>query len=274
MPDRFVIWIRKKEEIMKTLLWDVVAVALIAMAGAWAAPTWETLTWNAVTVGGAPYVDQHYVEYPTLDNTRTTADPHRVDIVGNTTYPAAYWATDGQNLMFRMRLDAVPGLPPDAVWSAVLNTNGDALAEYVMQLDLKSHEQVEIIATISGGPANLWQDLAYVDAPHIGPTGGVPTDWYRAGAVTDGSNFVNNPVDTDSFVDFGFDLATLHTVTGMSPGSSFQVAFATSTSHVGSLKDLPDDGWSDPIMVPEPAALAVLLVLGGAALRRCRRNSA
>ena len=253
----------------------VIVVAVLAAGLVQAAPTWP-VSWNVVTVGGSAYVDKHWHDDPT-DNYNVSAQPASIDILGDATHAAAYWANDGQNLMFRIRVDGDPSTSLQYVWSAVLNTGGDATADYVLQLDLKTDNQVEMAKALAGNPGDTpkpWVNLSYEGPPsatHVPPTGGLATDWYRFVAAD--TDFGGDPGPSqDYFIDFAFDLATFESVTGLQNGDPFQVVFASSTDHVNAKQDLPDyGGWSDVIAVPEPTALA-LLSIGCAALILRRRS--
>jgi hypothetical protein len=257
---------------MKNIMLNVAIGAVMIASVAQALPTWPT-SWTAVTVGGNVYQDVHWEDNMTGDNISQTPQPQRTDIVGNAANPAAYYAYDGQNLYFRVRVDGDASVAnPQCVWSAVLNTDGDIGADWVIQLDRKTDGQVELAQATAGSPSdvNPWSALTYVQTPHTGPDGGVATDWYRYVSTGDSTTFPDTPAGADYFVDFAFDKATLDTQNG-TPVNAFQVVFATSTTHVNSEKDLPDTGWSDSITVPEPTSMA-LLALGVTVLAMRRRK--
>jgi len=274
---------------MNRLMCGLAAGLFFIAVGAQAAPTWSTVVWNEVTVGGGAsyYTDKHYHDDPT-DNASTPPAPAVVDILGDATYPTAYWSIDNDNIMFRVRVDGNPNIADQYVWSALLNTVGDVTTDYVLQLDLGNDNQVEMATATGGSPLDgvpagdtPWSEVAMPDtvaAPHVPPTEGLapdydPTDWYNY-ELSD-SDFGGADGDAgpsaDYFIDFAMDLDTFYAVTGLADGQNFQVAFASSANHENSNKDLPDGGWSDVITVPEPTALA-LLAIGCAVLGFRRRK--
>ena len=268
---------------MKNRMLNAAIGACIIASVAQAVPTWP-VSWTAVTVGGNNYVDPHYDEVP--GDNRVTPPNDRTDLIGGTdhhgnTFGTAYYANDGVNLMFRVRItgDPTQGSSPYA-WTAILNTDlTSTKAEYGMQLDLSSADnQVELVAcdpALPGGPDNNW-NVTYLGTPHTGAqesSATAKTDWYRfVNATTeDGSHFHSGSPDDDFFVDFAFDLDDVYAITGLSDLDQLQVAFSTSTSHTSTLKDIPEAGWSDTITVPEPTAMA-LLALGVTVLAMRRRK--
>jgi len=252
-----------------TVLHISIGVILVASM-AQAIPTWP-VSWTTVTVGGNNYGDRHYDSDP-LDNRNQPPAPEVTDITGNQANPAAFYAYDSQNVYFRVRIDGAPGPSPQYVWSAVLNTDADQTADWVIQLDLKTDNQVEMAQATGGSftDVNPWSGLAYVATPHTSPNGGVATDWYRFVDTTDSTTFPDTPPGTDYYVDFAFDRATLESQVGTTV-DSMQVVFATSTTHINSIQDLPDSDWSDPITVPEPTSM-VLFALGITAVALRRRK--
>ncbi len=264
---------------MKNRMLNAAIGACIIASVAQAVPSFNTVTWSAVTVGGNAYQDGH-VEPPDSNdpNYSTPPNPAKLDIVGNAANPAAYYAYDGQYMYFRMRVDSDPmaGGAINNVWQAVLNTDADNTADWVIQWDMTGDNQVELARATAGSPTDVtaWSALAYVASPHVGPTGGVATDWYTYNPNGDTTTFADTPAGSDYFVDFAFDKATFDatlTANSETPVDSFQVAFATSSQHINSNKDLPDQGWSDTITVPEPTSMA-LLALGVTVLAMRRRK--
>lgn len=265
----------------------MIAVVLLGLASgpAWASPSWPTDDqWHAVTVfsGAGSYVDAVLLSGNPHGDVYATPPSDSRDLVGGTDYsgagpyPTAYWYFDGENIMFRIRVDGSPYNDP-FVWSALLNTDADNDTDFALQLDISSSaNQVEMAVAVSGGPANGW-DVLLADEPHVPPgTGDPSTDFYRWMSATaiDGSDF-SGPDDEDYFLDFAFPYATFLSVTGQNPGDPFSVAFTTSSSHVTPNKDLPDyTVWSDPITVPEPSSAALLsLGLLTIAWRKVRRGA-
>jgi PEP-CTERM motif len=265
---------------MKISLLNVTVGAIMLASVAQALPSFNTVTWNAVTVGGNPYQDGHDEPPDESDlNYSTPPSPANLDIVGNAAKPAAYTSYDGTYMYFRIRVDSDPtsGGPINNVWQAVLNTDADVGADWVIQWDMTSDHQVELARATAGSPNDLpkpFGNLAYEAAPHVGPTGGVATDWYTFSANGDTTTFVDSPVGSDYWVDFAFDKATFDATliaAGETAVDDFQVVFATSSQHINSNKDLPDVGWSDTITVPEPTSMA-LLALGVTVLAMRRRK--
>ena len=264
---------------MKHMILNVALGVCMASSAAHALPDFNTAPWAPVTVGVVVYQDGHN-EPPDMNdlNYSTPPSPAKLDIVGNAGSPAAYFAYDGQYMYFRMRVDNDPALggDPQSVWQAVLNTDGDSTADWVIQWDMTGDNQVELALATAGSPIDVtpWSNLAYVASPHTPPTGGVATDWYQYAPNGDTTTFPDNPPESDYFIDFAFDKATFDATliaNSQTPVDSIQLVFSTSGQHINSNKDLPDGGWSDTVIVPEPATMS-LLALGGIAMLKRRKK--
>ena len=258
------------------------AFALLLAVGlslrAFAAITWPADgVWEPLTKGGSNYWD-------------TTGDEaiDTVDLVGSTpTYPTAYWAhTDGgtlwdtcdDQLLFRMRVDESPGAGDNYVWTALIDTDGDSSdVEWALQLDAADDDQVELVATTTGG--STVADVALA----AGTTWtGAEAGFSRAVAVGDGSTFDS---DADAFVDFGIPWDAFAAATGVSRQTSLSFATVTSNADQQVNRDVPLGlGFASPVSsvfgaavvpIPEPSTALLLLasfsLLAGA--RRFRERS-
>lgn len=264
---------------MKNSMLNVAIGAVMIASIAQALPSFNTVTWNTVTVsGGVVYQDGHNQPPDFNDLNYNSTAPSQIDIVGNAANPAAYYAYDGQYMYFRMRVDSTPDVGvngPQYVWQAVLNTSGDATADWVIQWDMTSDKQVELLKATGGSPSDTpkpFGNLAYTTTTQATNPDGVANNWYTWSSA--GDTFADTPAEDDYYVDFAFDKATLDATliaAGETAVNSFQVVFASSQQHNVSNKDLPDQGWSDAITVPEPTSMA-LLALGVTVLAMRRRK--
>ena len=279
----------------------VAAVCLLITSAGMAEPTWPANdAWNPVTTAGGTglYIDAAYFVpgNPNGDEYHVNPPSGPRDLVGgidehgNPSNPAgaglpyatAFWSYDGTNVMSRLRVDQDPNIGGQFVWSTLLDIDGDDLADYVIQLDLSSDNQVEL-ATVTAWddadnatplPGNNWV-LTLPDTTHIGAqtsSGTAATAWYKFENATaiDGSHFHDTQPETDDyFVDFAFPYADLIANTPLEDGAPFRVAATTSSTHTSTIIDVPDGGWSDPI--PEPTTMS-LLGIGALALIKRRRK--
>lgn len=267
----------------------VSGLACILLVVAWEGrgePAWPATDgdWTVVNVGGSPYVDVQCAE--AIEEVWSSCDPDPIDLVGgtdlnNSFYPTLYWALEGGDLMFRMRVDNDPTQAGGLfVYSVLFNTDGDDGVDYLLQLDNSFHDDVEIVVT---------------DPPEVGPLsspawGGLGTlantaaNQVDVGISTEFSRFVNatqadgsqfhqlSTMDDDYFVDIGIPYSMFLAQTGLSEGDSFQFVVGTSSNHENMNKDKPDyQTWADP--VPEPGT-AGLLVFAAAVLTLRRRRRA
>lgn len=241
--------------------------------------------WRPITVsnGAAVYADS-------LDD----VNPNPTDIVGgidhhgNGPYPAGFYYFDETNLMFRIRLEGDPtddATNPTSfgqnVWGVYFNTDDDPDVDFILQLDSSSDNWLELGTPTSGGPTNGW-DVS-VPEPHelvADLTNGFPSIYYRVTNATwiDGSHFHTGAASDDYFLDVAVSRLQFTNYTGIGFNDGFEVALATSTSHIlyngNVIKDGPDYAiWSDVIPVPEPkifilTAFASLVTIIGRTRRR------
>jgi uncharacterized repeat protein (TIGR01451 family) len=178
-----------------------------------------------------------------------------LDLVGDATFSAGYWYSNGTELMFRLRLDELPTLASNNVWQVLFDFDGDGYVDWSLQLDLATHEEVELVPAIIGGPKFKSGSPGPGDAVQLSevqawPNDGTTTDpsFYRLSVAGDGSAFGG---DADAFVDIGIPWADFTAATGIAPGDDFRVALTTSASHQVTNQDTPTvytyDDWSDPI---------------------------
>lgn len=244
--------------------------------------------WTPITVGGAPYVDPLYTGSGS-DYYATPPSPDKLDLVGgidkngNGPFATGFWATDGANLMFRMRVDSNPTQGNDNtnhVWTVLLNTDADPAVDWAMQLDAQGDNQVEFVRALAGSPSSgtPWNPVTLAGTPHTGLPLAAWSAFVNASALPlnapyGGSHFDStNANDDDFFVDIALPISLIQSImaqAGETWSGQFSAAFATSADHININKDLPDiTTWPDP--VPEPASLSLLAAGALATLRRRR----
>lgn len=233
-------------------LFTTISVAFPATdAFAWPA------TWTPVYRGANYYTDYAYPS-GTSDIVNTPPQP-AVDIVGGIDssgkgpFPSLYWYQDGTNIMFGMRLDADPTSHTQAVWQILLSKSGGSQIDWVLQLDEKSHNAVEMVAA-TGGPAD-WKSITLTGTHYAAPN---LVDYHMHGPVTDGSNFNST---ADGFLGIAYPLSSFQTHFGTGP---IYAAAGTSDTDLSLKKDIPDfAGWSNALTpVPEPSTRMGLTGLG------------
>jgi len=227
--------------------------------------------WNPLTAGGAYYTD------PKKDY-----NPDRIDIVGTSTVTAGGWYFDDYGpsspdtqLMFRMRLSQGNPLG-NYVWQILIDTDGvtsgNTAIDYSLQVNNSGASQVELLAAVDLGTGQQRGGPNYNDVEFN-------TTALWSGALADYSRIVD-PVDdgqhigdgtADAWIDWGIPWSEFAAVTGVAYGSTIQVQLSTSASHSVINKDHPHDlgpkspvsgGFSDVILVPEPASLTLLCIAG------------
>jgi hypothetical protein len=250
----------------RTVLSVLLLIGILA-GPAHAALVWPSSTdWNAIQVNGGNLTDP---AGPT---------PDTIDIRGDSTYAAGYWAHDGVNgyIFFRMRLDEKPS-SLTSVWQFLLDTDSDSGIDWIVQLDESGDNRVELVATATEG--STFKDVTLSST--VSWNGATSTYAKFTDPTGDGSSFDG---DNDTFLDLAVPWSSFSSATGLSTSSSFRIALSSSTTHSGINKDFPlglgsgssvADGFSDVINgVPEPgtwvlfAAGLALLILSRRARRR------
>jgi hypothetical protein len=230
-------------------------------------PSWPAADylWSPVMVDGSLYVDAQ----ADAGDYYTSRPPKAMDIVGgrdpqgNGPFAAGFWVLGPADLMFRLRVDGDPTESRQFVWSVLLNTDADSDVDWVLQLDMSTDEQVELVEAISGGPENGWK-VTLANPPHvIGYDKALYTRFANASYPLyppyTGSHFHGSgPVDDDYFVDIAIPLADFLALTGWKPSDPLGIAFSTSAPHLTNNQDRPDyGGWDVPTtIVPDVAILA------------------
>lgn len=281
---------------MKLRSLHICAALLLGLlpAGTGLAISWPgDAEWTALTYGLDLYVDALATASGGDDNFVTIPEPEVLDLVGGYDhhgagpFAAGFSYQDNDYLMFRIRVDNEPTLAgPGAdqlVWTVMLNTDGDPDVDWVVQLDQKQHDQVELVPAISGGPQTAvpWDPvvLSSDELEHVGFDSGEYARTQNATA-TDGSHFHDEgPEDDDFFIDIAYPLATFLSRTGLPADFTYQAALATSATDTLINKDIPDHAsWIPTVaLVPEPATwvgfITGLTLLLAASPRRRRTRA-
>lgn len=257
-------------------------VGFLVGSSAFAAVAWpgDLTGWTPIAVGDAYYNGTQPTSDMTWGALGTGETEGGLDVVGGdllvsgttpTFYPAGYTASDGTDLMFRMRLEDLPKMDAKSVWAVLFETNNDAnlYTDFALRLELSNDGSlaVRLSATPGNyGPTNNWG---------TNPGGLGPDLWSGDGTYSgglfptgDGSNFGD---DDDAFVDLAVPLEAFKTATGLGTGDSFLVAFATSSNFSNLNKDKPD-AWSPPNITPVPEPASVTLLVMGALVALFRRR--
>jgi len=180
--------------------------ALLAAGSAVAAgnPDFDAVTWVPLTCDASPMISH--------------ASPSSVDFVGDTTYPAAYFAHDASYLYFRYRMDGNPSGPggfSQSSWTALMQVPSGNAFQYQYQLSLNGDGD-----TIEVWHNTVAQDIDFSMTFHDdaevklfsqgytfsnGSTANT-TPLARSLPTGDGSHFGHS---TDYFIDFAFPVSVL-----------------------------------------------------------------
>lgn len=195
---------------------------------------------------------------PVTDPVRDVT-PDETDIVGSSQFPAAYYAYDGANIYFRMRLNADPRFKTafaNYIWGVLFDTDGNS-STYEWALIVNGNRtQLNLIknpnpgtTTFSGGSEgnNVDDDSGITVIRPI-----VNFDLARAKPTEDGSAFGGN---SDFFLDFFIDKATLFAQLMITDQTPLRFTFFTSANvnkfnkdTIG-ISDLFSAAFSDPLTV-------------------------
>ncbi|MEB3103843.1 MSCRAMM family protein [Ferviditalea candida] len=165
--------------------------------------------------------------------------PANVDIVGDSQYPAAYFAYDGAYVYFRLRLNADPRFKTgflNFTWGVLFDTDDvPGTYEWLLCVDGLSTSVELIQNTVK--EFNSWNDPAEGTNGRGAPNFSQPIVNYniaRARLTGDGSNFGGDP---DYFLDFFLPAGTLFNFLGINEYTIIRLLFFTSTNSVNYNKD-------------------------------------
>jgi large repetitive protein len=197
-----------------------------------------------ILLGGAPLFD-------------VTGDesPASTDIVGNSTFPAAYVAYDGENVYFRLRLNSDPRNNAltsfrNFAWGVLINTTGTAgTYDWLFNVDGLNNRVSLIRNTVK--LENSWND------PAEGTGGGNPnyaqsiTNFDFARVTPADSNFGGDP---DYFIDWFLPASVVFSFLGINASSQIRIVDFTSANSNNYNKDSlrVDEGFSFSSAISDP----------------------
>ncbi|SDW98907.1 Carboxypeptidase regulatory-like domain-containing protein [Marininema mesophilum] len=164
-------------------------------------------------------------------------NPKETDIVGTSQFPAAYYAYDGSNSFFRLRLNADPrlktGFSPFS-WGLLFETDGNpATYEWVLSID-GANERLVLIKNTDPKP-NTWNDPAGGTNGKGAPNFSLPIINYDLARVTPADSTFDG--DPDFFLDFFIPSATLFSFLGITAATQIRMLFFTATNNNNFNKD-------------------------------------
>ena len=177
---------------------------------------WPTdADWAPLTQAGVDLVDER-------DDHQH--DDDSVDIVGTASDPAGFWASDGDTLWFRIRVDEDPWsdssettLVPGG-WAVVFETDGDT-STFEYALGVSGPPPYVVLAANEDAEAGVDATLTSVSVLSSDPE----TDEYARFTESDSSN----GGDADWFIDVAISTSDFLATSGLGTDSAFQVALAT-----------------------------------------------
>jgi len=186
--------------------------------------------------------------------------PASTDIVGNSRFPAAYFAYDGINIYFRLRLNGDPRTKTgfqNFAWGLLFDTDGvRGTYEWLLAVNGLNTRLDLIQNTVQ--QFNSWNDPAEGTDGKGAPNFSRPIvnyDIARARLTGDGSNFGGDP---DFFIDFFIPSRTLFSFLGISDITQIRALFFTSANNNNYNKDTLQlqgfsfaNSFSDPIEIED-----------------------
>jgi uncharacterized surface anchored protein len=217
--------------------------------------------------------DNQYVPVP-LDGVPITdplgdVSPEETDIVGNSTFPAAYYAYDGVNVYFRMRLNSDPRFKNgfrNFAWGVLFDTDGIP-STYEWVLTVNGLNNTLDLAQNTAKIPNSFNDQAEGQDGRGTPNYSVPIINFgvaRAKIAEDGSKIDGTD---DYFIDFLIPVPVLFPLLGITAASSLRLFFFTATNANNYNKDfinlkgeLLSGAFSDPLTIDDGDVRAKLAV--------------
>ncbi|BCB03802.1 carboxypeptidase regulatory-like domain-containing protein [Bacillus sp. KH172YL63] len=192
--------------------------------------------------------------------------PQPIDIVGNSTFPAGFIAYDGENIFFRLRLNADPrqgqGFRQFA-WGVLFNTTGDAgTYDWLLNVD-GLDESVNIYENIIK-EFNSWNDPA--EGINGNPNFSQPITNFDYARVILADSSIDG--DQDYFLDWFLPADTIFNVMGINETSTISTVYFSSANSNNYNKDSLQtnegfefiDAFTDPITVEDTDVRARLSV--------------
>ncbi|MCF6409864.1 carboxypeptidase regulatory-like domain-containing protein [Pseudalkalibacillus salsuginis] len=165
--------------------------------------------------------------------------PISTDIVGNQTYPSLFFAYDGTNVYFRLRLNGDPRNIAQTSfrsfsWGILINSSGEAgTYDYLLAVNGLRAQLNLIKNTVK--EFNSWNDPAEGLDGRGEPSYSRPIINFDVARVTPAdSNFSSNP---DFFLDFFIPASTLFSILGVTEVSALQFIGFTATNENNYNKD-------------------------------------
>jgi len=167
--------------------------------------------------------------------------PISTDIVGNTQFPAAFFAYDVTNIYFRIRVNGDPRNShltsfTNFSWGVLINTSGN-LGVYDWLANVNGLDNTINLIKNTTRIYNSWNDPAEETNGRGAPNFSRPIvnfDVARATLTNDDSNFGGDP---DYFIDFQFPTANFFSFLGITASTSISLVIFSSTNSNNYNKD-------------------------------------